>query len=576
MTAGRVVAALLAAAAAAWLAFGVHLGLELVDEGHIVYPTWRVAAGDLPYRDFQQLYGPSVFLLNGALLRVFGDDLAVVRASVLVVKLLLGTLVYVLARAVAGRGLALVVTAAFVVVWGTPIWLFNTPYANHYALAVVVLLRDRARPLRAALVAGLLVGAAMTFKQTAGAFAAVVVALFVLAPASDRRDPPWLRALWWAAVAATALVVVAYLRDRTVATAVLTLPLAGLVAVATWRGGDTRDGGVRAQPVTSLVAFAGGAVLPLVAYAAVFAAEGAFERFAADTLLDLPARVAWYVPLPWPNVGDWVGVGAFAAVLWLPLVVPLAALPALAVTHGTTAVWLVAWSAAGSTLAMYPAADMPHALMLLPVVLPLLAWLLATAAGPSGVRRVAVLGVAAVAAGMILRTPVQQTWTALTLPPVAPLPRASGIRVSGRTAADAAGVLALLAREPVDRPVLLLPSEQMLYFLGGRRAALQDREYMLYLATTGFVDPQVARDAFDERGAIAVLAREQPLVVVHEASPYLARVRATFPTLVAFIEKYYRERERVGGYTVLEPVMNPPDPALVPPSPPSPPGALPQ
>ncbi|MCW5890580.1 MAG: hypothetical protein KIT14_08510 [bacterium] len=579
--------ALLALAATAYLAFGLHLGLEWIDEGHIVYPAWRVARGELPYRDFQQLYGPSVFVLNGALLRLFGEELAVVRAGLLAVKLLLGALVFVLARDVAGRGLALAVTAAFVVIWGTPIWVFNAPYANHYALAcqllaVAVLLRGRARPLVAALVAGVLVGVGMTFKQTAGVFAAVTVALFLLAPDRTQGEPAWRRLLWWAAVLATAGVVVAYLRERTPAALVLALPLAGLVAVAAGRGGGDRGGGVRAQPFAALLVFAAGAALAPVAVGVVFAAEGTLGRLLADTLLELPQRVAWFIPLKPPDVRGWFGAGTFGLVLWLPVFVPLAAVPLLAARRsgpgGDAAPWLLAWTAAGCCLAMYPAADMPHALMLLPALLPLLAWALAVAAGPRGVRRAAVLALAAAIAVAILRTPVQQARAVIAAPIGPTLPRAAGIRTIPVAADDNAALLALLAKEPAERELLILPSEQMTYFLAGRRAALQDREYVLYLATTGFVHPEDARAAFDEEGAIARLVATRPLVIEHDVGPYLARVRTMFPTLAAFLDKYYRERERAGRYTVLEPVMGPAgqvDSSLVPPAPPSPPGALP-
>src|SRR5262249_46380133 len=68
---------------------GLWLSLEWVAQGQIVYGAWRVARGDLPYRDFVHMYGPSLFFLNGALLRWFGEDLAVIRIALLVVKALL-------------------------------------------------------------------------------------------------------------------------------------------------------------------------------------------------------------------------------------------------------------------------------------------------------------------------------------------------------------------------------------------------------------------------------------------------------------------------------------------------------
>ncbi len=74
-TRGRLVAAVaVALVAGAWFWAGTWLTLEWVDQGQIVYGAWRVARGDLPYRDFDHLYGPSLFFLNGELLRWFGED----------------------------------------------------------------------------------------------------------------------------------------------------------------------------------------------------------------------------------------------------------------------------------------------------------------------------------------------------------------------------------------------------------------------------------------------------------------------------------------------------------------------
>ena len=76
------IAALLWVAAAGYFLVGIGIGIEGVDEGHLVYLSWRVAEGALPYRDFQHWYGPATFFFNGALFRLFGPDLLVVRLRV--------------------------------------------------------------------------------------------------------------------------------------------------------------------------------------------------------------------------------------------------------------------------------------------------------------------------------------------------------------------------------------------------------------------------------------------------------------------------------------------------------------
>src|SRR5262249_35106767 len=208
------VAVALVAAACFWPS--IRLGLEWVDQGHIVYPIWLVARGALPYRDFHQLYGPSLFFLNGALMRWFGEDLMVLRLGLLVVKVVLVVLVFLLSHRVARPVIALGVTAWLVAVWCSPLWLFWAPYGVHYTLVlglagVAVLLGGPASVLRA-LAAGLCFGAAATFKQTTGLLGAAGVAVAlasVESPGADALAAP-ARVLRLAVVAVAALLALAY------------------------------------------------------------------------------------------------------------------------------------------------------------------------------------------------------------------------------------------------------------------------------------------------------------------------------------------------------------------------------
>src|SRR5262245_17970853 len=133
-----VVAGIVALLAAGYFTIGIRWALGWpsgwIDSGLVVYGGWRVADGALPYRDFDHVYGPALFYLNGALLRLFGADLSVIVTSILVLKAVLAALVFMLARRVAGTPIAVVTTAILVVVWGAPLWLFNAPYAQHYAV----------------------------------------------------------------------------------------------------------------------------------------------------------------------------------------------------------------------------------------------------------------------------------------------------------------------------------------------------------------------------------------------------------------------------------------------------------
>ena len=184
-------AVVVAVLAGAYFALGIRytVGWESgwIDSGLVVYGSWRVADGALPYRDFDHVYGPAVFFWNGALLRAFGADLHVIRASLVVVKTLLAVGVHALATAAAGRTWAAVAATGFlVVVWGAPLWLFAEPYAQHYGVLLAVagaaaFLAMPARPYVAALLAGLSFGCAAAFKLTCGVVGLSAVVLWILA-----------------------------------------------------------------------------------------------------------------------------------------------------------------------------------------------------------------------------------------------------------------------------------------------------------------------------------------------------------------------------------------------------------
>src|SRR5207245_9226318 len=95
--------AALASLAALYFHGTVMSTIELMDEGQVVYSSWRVAEGEMPYVGFHQLYGPSVFFVNDALLKLFAVDLRVLGLSLLALKALIAVLVYVLNRRLPSR-----------------------------------------------------------------------------------------------------------------------------------------------------------------------------------------------------------------------------------------------------------------------------------------------------------------------------------------------------------------------------------------------------------------------------------------------------------------------------------------
>src|SRR5262249_33012044 len=152
--------------------------LERVDQGQLFYPAWRVARGDLPYRDFHHFYWPSAFYVNGVLLRWFGENLLVVRLGLLTVKVAIVAFVFVAARAVARASIAAFVSVWLVALWSSTVWINVVPYGSYYTLAAsmaglaILVAAPRASPRRD-LVAGLCFGIGATFKQTLGLLGAV-------------------------------------------------------------------------------------------------------------------------------------------------------------------------------------------------------------------------------------------------------------------------------------------------------------------------------------------------------------------------------------------------------------------
>jgi hypothetical protein len=133
--------------------------------------------------------------------------------------------------------------------------------------------------------------------------------------------------------------------------------------------------------------------------------------------------------------------------------------------------------------------------------------------------------------------------------------RATGVRSPDCKLADAHQLVPLLdARAPATTPLFVIPDEQMMYFLTGRRSVLEDSEFILYLVRHGFISDADARTQVDEPAAIARFERERPLVVRWNGVGRDRFARA-LPALAAYIERAYGVVGHAGRFEILAPLL---------------------
>jgi hypothetical protein len=592
--------------AAGYFALGIRLALGWslgwIDSGLVVYGSWRVAHGALPYRDFDHVYGPSLFYLNAALLWLVGDDLATVVWSLLALKTGFAVLVFALARRVAGTPIAAAMTLLFVVVWGSPMWLFSAPYAQHYATAcalVGLLVASRAgvSRRRTLAAAGFWVGVAATFKLSSGLFALFALVLWALGETTGRPGRAAVRVLRAGSIGAMLVLGVVYglgslpSAPGAVALATVTVVLLPFAAVVGMALRDELRAPGDARGLGDAAVGAAVAALPLLAWLAFFAAQGAGARLLQD-LVALPPTLHWFEPLPAPSplaicvvvamvlaasgtrlsreltvvaaVGavvlliagrptsvDWstyvvrqsLGRLAFDVVAYLPMLAVAVALPQVRRLPSVARLYL--WFAAASLLLLLPAADVWHGFWLLPTALPLAAAL--AAVRPHARWAVALLAAAGVPFVVQLMT-ARESWRTST----AEFSRASGITHPDPKFDDVAALVRRLDAEPARRqPLFLLTAEAMIYFLAGRESAFEREEYLLQTLVRGATSPQTVALLTDDEDFARRLETERPLIVDEPGRSVRERLRGFLPKTAAVLDAY-RTRETFGRYAILE------------------------
>ena len=276
------------------------------DDGSIAHTAQRVLEGELPHRDFADLYTGGLAFFDAAIFWLLGEDLYWLRLPLFILFLLFIPCFFVLARRFVGPAGAFLATLV-AITWSVPS--YPAPMPSWYVLyfsvfgayAVVRYLEGGGR--RWLLIAGVLGGLSISFKIVGIWY--VVAVLLTLAvsrsPGRDRESPQWSRAsvAYRAAVGAIAagslLLTIAVLKEKLEAPAFVSLlvPIAVLCAVVivlSLRGAV----GVEAGSVGVLVRDAGlflyGVALPLVALLAPYAASGAIGALVNGVLVSPQTR----------------------------------------------------------------------------------------------------------------------------------------------------------------------------------------------------------------------------------------------------------------------------------------------
>jgi tetratricopeptide (TPR) repeat protein len=176
----------------------------MLDEGALVHIADRIASGEVLYRDVSTGVMPGSFYLHALLFLVFGRTLLLGRVLAIVLFALASAGVFLIARSVTGRGVALAVALSFSAL-SVNFWRF--PGYSSEAMCLVLLTLGAARAFLATrgrkwlFLTGTGLGSTILFKQNYGAFASLGVAIGLLASARDVREG--LRNIATAAVVAT-------------------------------------------------------------------------------------------------------------------------------------------------------------------------------------------------------------------------------------------------------------------------------------------------------------------------------------------------------------------------------------
>lgn len=210
------------------------------DEGFILYKSYLVSIGKLPYVDFDPFWPPGVYLVNGLLFKLFGPDLLVAKYGLAAVTFLSSLFLFIIAVKLMPKYLAAMCALLFVF-WGPPI--LNIPYSSWYSVPAglgglcAALWGIEKKKLFPIFIAGIAAGAAFSFKQSIGVFVLASYGLMGLFWRLEERryNPLGLAAEYLLILVLCVALPVAYVSRHTMSNIVLLhLPVILLAGLLMW------------------------------------------------------------------------------------------------------------------------------------------------------------------------------------------------------------------------------------------------------------------------------------------------------------------------------------------------------
>ena len=222
------------------------------DEGFILYKSYLVSIGKLPYVDFDPFWPPLVYYLNGALFTIFGVNIMAAKYGVAVFVGLLGSIcMFGVASKVMPKWVAALCAISFIFC-GPPI--MNVPYSSWYTVPIglaglyAIFMALERKSLLAVLFAGIAVGLAFSFKQSIGGFVGssfAMMGLFWQDPSESSPARTGIASQLVRAALAVSLCValpLAYVTNRTAGNFIfLTLPTLVVCVLVLWLQGELLD-----------------------------------------------------------------------------------------------------------------------------------------------------------------------------------------------------------------------------------------------------------------------------------------------------------------------------------------------